>query len=159
MTARATAALADDQAVFVGIGPADAVDAYRARSARDEVADVDFSPAWAEYRRSAGDQRPAPPASEGFWVAAAAGQGARTVTWPVEEGRWALVVMNADGSAGVRADVSVGMRTGILLRAGLVLLAASLLALTTGATLLFAAFRPARPTAPVEEVPAVAGRT
>ena len=30
------------------------------------------------------------------------------MTWPAREGQWTLVLMNADGSRGVAADVAVG---------------------------------------------------
>jgi hypothetical protein len=53
----------------------------------------------ARYRREGGEQRPAAPAVQAFWVAAAEGAGRQTVSWQVDGGEWAVVVMNADASA------------------------------------------------------------
>lgn len=41
-------------------------------------------------------------------MAQAAGEGAVTATWDLAPGDWAIVVMNADGSPGVAADIELG---------------------------------------------------
>ena len=53
--------------------------------------------------------------------------GTQALTWKPDVGRWAVVVMNADGSRRVAADVSVGAKTGVLLPIGIGLFALSLL--------------------------------
>jgi hypothetical protein len=94
--------------VFVGIGPEADVDAYLAGVAHDEVTDLDGSEAVLSRR----DGSPAAdaPTDEGFWVATATGTGTQQLDWEATDGRWAVVVMNADGSPGVGADVDVGLR-------------------------------------------------
>ena len=49
-----------------------------------------------------------PPGEQDFWVAQAEGSGTQTLTWEPAAGNWTLVVMNADGSAGVSFDARVG---------------------------------------------------
>ena len=41
--------------------------------------------------------------------------GEEALEWEIEECRWAVVVMNADGSRGVAAGVSVGAKVDALL--------------------------------------------
>ena len=108
--------------VFVGIAAEADVDRYLARSAHDELSDVSFDPFEPTYRRRTGELRPAPPTAQDFWVASASGQGRQTLTWDVDSGRWAIVVMNADATPGVRAAVSAGLKTGVLLPIGIGLL-------------------------------------
>jgi hypothetical protein len=49
-----------------------------------------------------------PPGEQDFWVAQAEGSGTQTLTWRPSAGDWTLIVMNADGSAGVSFDARVG---------------------------------------------------
>ena len=41
--------------------------------------------------------------------------GTQTVTWKVREGDWSVVLMNADGSRGVIAEVDLGAKLSFLL--------------------------------------------
>jgi hypothetical protein len=97
--------------VFVGIGRERDVDRYFAGVAHDELDDVDFAPFRATYRLQPGGPPSAAPATQRFWVASAQGRGVQRLEWKVQSGRWAIVVMNADASRGVGADVSVGVKS------------------------------------------------
>jgi hypothetical protein len=108
------------QDVFVGIARSVDVDSYLSGVAHDEIADVEDSEPI--YRNRAGSSEIAPPTGESFWVASASGNGTQELAWDATEGRWAAVVMNADGSPGVSADVNVGARMGFLLPLGLTML-------------------------------------
>jgi hypothetical protein len=68
------------------------------------------------------------------------GTGRRTLEWSVEAGRWGLVVMNADGHRGVRADVRIAAK-GRLVPIGTGMLVAGLLLLGGAALGLRAALR------------------
>ena len=85
--------------------------------------------------------RPAVPANASFWAATATGPGTQALTWKPDVGRWAVVVMNADGSRRVAADVSVGAKTGVLLPIGIGLFALSLLVVIGAAALIALALR------------------
>ncbi len=108
---------------FVGIGPSDAVDAYLGDVARDQVTDVtDGSPV---YRRVGGDlagARPGAPAQQDFWAASDTGSGPLTLEWPVREGRWTVVLMDAAAAPAVGGDVTVGARSDAVVPTVLVLL-------------------------------------
>ena len=133
LTALVEAAGADGRPVFVGIARKSDVVSYLARSAHDEVTDFNVDPFQAEYRRFPGEERPAAPAVQGFWLASASGDGLQRVTSPMKDDDLAVVVMNADGSAGVTADVAVGVKTGALLPVGIGLLALAAVAVALGA--------------------------
>ena len=97
-----------DVALFVGIGPEKDVDAYLAGVAHDQITRLDGNDA--VLSRRAGSSAAEPPADQGFWVASATGTGTQQLDWEATDGRWAVVVMNADGSPGVAADADVGLR-------------------------------------------------
>lgn len=127
--------------VFVGIGPEQEVTAYLADVARSVVREIDFGRPFdrdfdVEYREVPGDAQPAPPAEQTFWVVQASGDGVQTVEWEFESGRWVVVLMNADGSAGVVADVSAGGRSDLLPGAIFALLALALVLLAVGTGLI-----------------------
>ena len=97
--------------MFVGIARTSDVDTYLDRSAHATLTDLEVDPFEAELphhrRRLSG---PAAPARQSIWASSASGGGTQTLTWDVEDGDWSVVVMNADGSAGVDTDISVGRR-------------------------------------------------
>jgi hypothetical protein len=93
--------------VFVGIAPADRVASYLdgvAHATLTELADPATT-----YAEHPGGAPAGKPADQDFWVAQATGTGAQAVEWPLQEGTWTVVVMNADASAGVDADIDVGI--------------------------------------------------
>lgn len=110
--------------VFVGIGPRDAVAAYLGGSSHDRMVGFELDPFTVRYARSAGSTA-SPPADQRFWVATASGPGTQTLLWDKAYGPWSAVVMNADGSPGVRARADVGLRFGFLVPGGAALLGPS----------------------------------
>jgi hypothetical protein len=115
-------AVNEDASLFVGIGPTADVDTYLIGVARDEIEDVSAN-GRVRYSGAPGADQATPPVEEDFWVASAAGAGTQTIEWDVAEGEWVVVLMNSDGSAGILADVTVGVRSGALLAIGVSMLA------------------------------------
>jgi hypothetical protein len=138
------AATGRDGPVFVGIAPRSDVDAYLGGVAH-EVTDFDGGTPLRSIRE-AGTATPAPPASQGFWAESASGTGRQTVVWPLEKGDWAAVVMNADGTARVRAEARVGVRSDVVLWLGVgMLVAGGVLAGAGTALIVSGRRRPPRP--------------
>jgi hypothetical protein len=101
--------------IFVGIAHTSDVDAYVDGVAHDEVTDIHWTNDRVRYRRVAGDRAALPPpGDQDIWVASDEGAGRQTVTWDVQGGNWSIVVMNADGSQGVTADVGIGVKVKVL---------------------------------------------
>src|SRR3954463_13794824 len=92
--------------VFIGIAPSSAVAGYLDGVQRTVVDDLGSG-------ASAGTQLDGgapsgPPGDQTFWTAQASGSGTQQLTWKPASGNWGLVVMNADGSSGVRVTGTVG---------------------------------------------------
>lgn len=90
--------------VFVGIGPASEVAAYLNGVGHDEVADFDVDPFKLSTTARPGATPATAPADQTFWVASGTG----SVNWNATGGDWAVVIMNADGSPNVDAELSLG---------------------------------------------------
>ena len=135
-TVRVRATNAGPRPVFVGIGPRRDVEAYLARVPHDQVSDVEFDPFRAQYELQPGTLAPTPPGRQSFWVARAQGTGTQTLEWDLQGGNWAVVVMNADGSRGVDADVALGVKVDILFPLGIGLLIGGLVLLGAGITMI-----------------------
>jgi hypothetical protein len=156
---RATAAGGRVQPVFVGIGPDDDVRAYLEGVAYDEVTDVELNPFRPTYKRVEGTGEPGPPTDQRFWAASASGSGTQAIEWPVEEGSWAIVVMNADGSANVSVDLELGAKVTFVLWLAIGLLVAGALLLAAGVLMIVYALRRGGPeaAAPAPAVPVATG--
>jgi hypothetical protein len=134
--------------VFVGIARTSDVSDYLRGTSYTSVSDVDYSPFHASYREHGGDHRPALPANQGFWAASAHGSGTQTLAWDLKDGDWSIVVMNADGSPGVQADISAGAKLPYLTEIGWSSLGGGAILLLTAATLIVFAVRPPRNRSP-----------
>ncbi len=129
--------------VFIGIGRAADVERYLAEVEHAQITDWDTDPFSVSYRSQDGTARPATPASQNFWRVQASGSGTQTITWPVAEGKWSVVAMNADSSRKVSVDAQLGARVPSLRWFAIGLLGAGALALLIGGGLFyFGARRP-----------------
>jgi hypothetical protein len=86
--------------LFLGIGPASAVDRYLNGVSHDVATDVSVTPFHLTLARQGGTATPPPPGSQSFWVAKASGNHP-TLTWTVTSGSYRVVVMNTDAAAPV----------------------------------------------------------
>lgn len=132
MTSRDTAA-----PLFIGIGPAGDVSKYLNGVGHDEVSEIEFAPLKVTSISQPGAGPAGRPAEQAFWVASDTGTGPRTVTWDAgTRGDWIIVVMNADGSAGIDADLSTGATLSGILPLTIGALIAGGVLLTTGIAVL-----------------------
>ena len=95
-----------DHPVFLGIGPETDVQRYLTGVAHEIVGDLRDDPG--EYDRQPGGAPASAPGAQTFWAASARGSGEVSLDWDIENGRWAVVVMNADGSRFVDATLDIG---------------------------------------------------
>ncbi len=130
--------------VFVGLARTQELSAYLAGVAHSKVTDLDYEPFEAEYSPRGGERKPAPPAGERIWAASTEGAGSQTLNWEVKEGDWSVVVMNADGSRGVQADVSAAAKVPYLTSIGWGVLGGGTVLLLAALVLIVFGVRPAR---------------
>ncbi|MEV4143812.1 DUF4389 domain-containing protein [Amycolatopsis sp. NPDC049691] len=145
---RVRATSTDGRPVFVGIGRSDAVAGYLAGTEYTTLAD-----------RRAGDRThpggaPAvPPGDAGVWVASTSGPGTQGLAWPVLDGQWTAVVMNADSSRGISVRAEAGATAPAVGWVALGLLVIGIAMLAGGAALIgigahHASRHPGTPTTP-----------
>ncbi len=130
--------------VFIGVAPTAQVSKYLSGVARDRITSIDLSAGSVHYEHVNGTALPAPPGEQSFWVATAAGTGSQTLEWALQEGDWALVVMNGDASAPIAADVTLGARFGIVYPLVVGLTVAGVVLLAIGVALMRFGSRPRR---------------
>ena len=134
-----------DKTLFIGVGPEPAVARYLGSVAHANVEDVDFDPFRVTYLPITGGAPEGPPTEQRFWAASASGVGTQTLTWKVREGDWSVVLMNADGSRGVAADVDLGAKLSFLLWVAIGLLIGGVLVCGGSTALIVLAARRPRP--------------
>jgi len=140
-TVRVTVDTVQTGEVFVGIGSNADVEAYLEGVEHDAITSTDeWGGSRVRYQRQNvdGTSTPAPPASQSFWVAQASGAGSRDIVWPITSGKWEVVVMNADGSRNVTADVKVGGKADHLVAISIGLGVGGVVLLVIGAGLIVA---------------------
>jgi hypothetical protein len=142
----------DDKPLFVGIARTSDVERYLSGVPHTTVHDVEAGPFDsfdADYTRHAGQRHPASPGHADIWAISNQGTGRQAVDWEVEEGDWSIVVMNADGSLGVDADISAGADVPFLNELGWTALGSGSFALVLGIGLIVLAVRrPSNPSGP-----------
>jgi hypothetical protein len=97
-----------DRPIFVGIAGASAVNAYLGGVAREEGPRFDAPRSRFVTRRGGAPQ--SRPGTASIWSASVVGAGQQTLKWPAKSGDWRIVVMNADGTRNVTANLSIGAR-------------------------------------------------
>jgi hypothetical protein len=101
----------EDKEVFVGVADSADADAYLGGVQHSTVSDFrgdSWNDAGPVYQETEGAAPTTPPGDANFWVAKASGLGEQRAVMDLESGDWTIVVMNADGSSGVSAEVAVG---------------------------------------------------
>jgi hypothetical protein len=126
--------------LFVGIGPSADVDRYLAGVSQTVISDF-----WTNGLEPTDGNTPgSAPGTQDFWVAAATGTGPQTLTWDPANGSWTVVVMNADGQAGVDVTADLGATMPTLIAIAVGSLAVGGLFLIGGVLLIAGAIRRSR---------------
>jgi hypothetical protein len=146
-TLHVTAKAADGlRPIFVGVGNDLDVASYLGTSQHTQVVRLAV-PVKLDTREFKGGLAPlAAPAGLDWWAAKASGNGSQSIAWPIADGRYDVVVMNADGKPGTDAKVNLGVELDGAFVTSLLVLGAGLILLVVGLLLMF--LRRRRPDAP-----------
>ena len=135
------------ESAFVGVARTADVRRYLDRTAHTTVTDIDSDPFGfgdydAAYETTPGAARADRPADQRFWTASASGRGTQELKWAVDDGDWSVVVMNADGTSGVKAGVAAGTKVNVLDELGWIALGGGVLFVLVTAGLIALGTRP-----------------
>jgi|SRR3954470_50254 hypothetical protein len=139
-----------DRPVFVGVGPAAAVDRYLAGASVETVDDIETGPFHLETTVRSGTAQLAAPVDQDFWVAHSTGATSAATTWHLHDGKYRVVVMNADGTPGIHADGKFGLHVPWLAPVAFTALGGGAAVLLAGLTILVLGLRNEPEPAPVD---------
>lgn len=130
--------------VFIGIAEESDANAYLSRVKYEEISRLrmqgnplqgfSFSE---EYSTHSGNASPDDPASQTFWTVSEYGAGTQTLEWSPETGRYWIILMNEDGSAGVDLTVKAGVRVSLFSMIALGFLVGGVIALIIGGVMVY----------------------
>lgn len=144
------------QHLFLGIGPASAVDRYLSGVSHDVATSVSVAPFRLTLTHYGGTATPPLPGSQSFWVARASGSHP-DLTWTVTSGSYRVVVMNTDAAAPVAFAGALDLTIPHVFAIGIALLAGGLVLILIGIMLIVFGARARRPgpqSQPVPDLPA-----
>ena len=109
LTLHVSARATDGRPVFLGVGHEVDVTSYFGDTGRDEISGISWP--WSVSKDVTGgtEEKLTLPANGDFWVVRKSGTGTQEFSWKVTDGRWNVVLMNADASTPVSATVSIGI--------------------------------------------------
>ncbi len=143
--------------IFIGVARESDIDAYLSGVEYDEMTQLHIWPDSVDYQNHPGSVVPGAPTSQTFWTESTYGTGTQILEWELEPGSYVLVLMNADGSAGVDIDMVFGAKVPLLFAVGVGLLGGGAVVLLISILMIYFAAR-RRGTVPPEpsETPAPA---
>lgn len=131
-----------DKEVFIGVARESDLRAYINGASYDEITSFSIYPEKLDQKHFPGNPTLPPPESQKFWVASSTGSGNRELQWDITTGIFSLVLMNADGSSPIKAEVSIGIKIPpIISMIGWGLFASGIILLVAGGIMIFFAVR------------------
>lgn len=138
--------------IFMGVAEESDLNAYLDGVKHDEITSFSIYPFRLTYVNHQGDSQPTAPTSETFWMLSAYGAGIQTLEWEPETGRYSLVLMNDDGSAGVDLSAVFGMRVPPAIGMAVGFLVGGILALMIGIPMVYLALRRPQAQQPTQSI-------
>jgi hypothetical protein len=137
----------NSKSVFIGIAEQDDARAYLDGVALDRVSSIDDDH---EVEHVSGTYAATPPREVDIWVASGVDG---ILEWDVQEGDWAIVALNSDGSPGIDIAVDASARIPFLTALGVILVALGIVGMTAGGFLTYFGVRRVRGQAAANPAP------
>ncbi|MEV6271846.1 hypothetical protein AB0L64_32085 [Kribbella sp. NPDC051936] len=138
---------AKDQPVFVGVARDFDVASYLNGTAHTKLVQVQF-PIALSTEDSKGTAGPlTAPATLDWWITKASGPGRQSIAWPIEDGPYDVVIMNADGKTAPDVQLNLGIEIPKAFLTALAVFALGILLLALGILLILFRRRPTKPDA------------
>jgi hypothetical protein len=122
--------------VFISVAKADDLENYLDDVLYVEIEDLQIEPFETTMILHPGHLAPQTPSAQAFWTISMHGLGPQSLTWDLESGDYAFVLMNEDASPGVAAEAVVGARVPLIRPVSISLLIGGGVALFIGTVLL-----------------------
>lgn len=127
--------------IFIGIGKDSDVESYLSGIEYHEMPFLQDDTLPIVIRtesRHSGSSQPTNPQAEVFWIASAYGQGTQAAEWEYDDSDYSIVLMNADGSAGVNISAATSSKSSpSWLVWGIVYVLVGVVALAVGITFVY----------------------
>lgn len=136
---------AKNQPVFVGVARDFDVSSYLKGFAHTKLVQVQFPIALSTQDEKGTAGPLAAPDTLDWWVAKANGAGKQSIAWPIEDGPYDVVIMNADGKTAPDVQVDLGIEIPKAFATALGVFAAGLVLLALGILLVLFRRRPTKP--------------
>ncbi|MGW5192403.1 hypothetical protein ACWEOO_24370 [Kribbella sp. NPDC004138] len=124
-----------DKPLFVGVGRDLDVRDYLSGAAHTQLVRFDPPGMFGTQELRGASAKLTPPGELDWWVAQSVA-GSQSVSWPIQDGLYDVVVMNADGTPAVGGQVTFGIEVHRLFGICLLVLGAGVLVLALGLTLM-----------------------
>ena len=127
-----------DNPVFIGIAKTSAINNYLDGISYSETRDFETNHDTVLFHTYKGSNSAPAPTTQTFWAASASGAGTQTLDWDIDNGRYSVVLMNADGTSPIDADVSLGIKVPHVVNAiGVGLLVSGIILILGGGVMIF----------------------
>lgn len=131
--------------VFVGIGQDLDVASYLGSSQYSRVVRLNLPPKFDTQEMKGGLTPLTPPAGLDWWTVKASGAGKQSISWPITDGSYDVVAMNADGTPVADIRLTAGVELAGLFGTCLLILGVGVVLLAVGLVLMFFRRRPPPP--------------
>lgn len=138
--------------IFIGIAREQDVQSYIQNVEYQRIVDTDFDIENYDFKLSdsdfvlhSGEAPSTPPTVHSYWVEHGADSEYQEIIWEPQAGNYYAVIMNADGSEGIKADIQVGVKVPFFGSLGNILISAGAFVGLIGVVMIYLTLKRSQP--------------